>query len=179
MDSLQSVEYIQTLPSQGNNKISHYTEWYRHNLAPKQQILDSSKVKRSADDNFMKMTESFQKGRKHCRENEKLLVTTNFSFSHSVFKRMYIRHIKTRVYFGKGLRAQITCAEQYHLNFLSSDKIFYLTKMKGCADEKSKATQNLNFLFKRVERNVEKSENAGYLHFFLFPQCFQKGFIHR
>ena len=29
-------------------------------------------------------------------------------------------------------------------------------------------------VFDRVENNVGKGENAGYLHFLLFPQCFQK-----
>ena len=30
------------------------------------------------------------------------------------------------------------------------------------------------FVFDRVEDTVEKRENAGYQHFLLFPQCFQK-----
>ena len=29
-------------------------------------------------------------------------------------------------------------------------------------------------VFDRVENNVGKGENAGYQHFLLFPQCFQK-----
>ena len=29
-------------------------------------------------------------------------------------------------------------------------------------------------VFNRVENIVEKGENAGYQHFLLFPQCFQK-----
>ena len=28
-----------------------------------------------------------------------------------------------------------------------------------------------------MENNVEKGENAGYQHFLLFPQCFQKSFF--
>ena len=28
-----------------------------------------------------------------------------------------------------------------------------------------------------VENIVEKGENAGYQHFLLFPQCFQKAFL--
>ena len=35
----------------------------------------------------MKMSESSQTGRKHCGKNENLLVTRNFSFSQSIFKR--------------------------------------------------------------------------------------------
>ena len=55
---------------------------------PKRQILDSSKLKEFVDDNF----ELNENGRKFSKlventvEKEKLLVTSNFSFSHSVFK---------------------------------------------------------------------------------------------
>ena len=35
-------------------------------------------------------------------------------------------------------------------------------------------TQKLNFEFERVENIVGKGENAGFQHFLLFPQCFQK-----
>ena len=55
---------------------------------PKRQILDSSKLKEFADNKF-KFDENgrkLQTGRKHW-EKEKLLVTSNFSFSHSVFER--------------------------------------------------------------------------------------------
>ena len=31
-------------------------------------------------------------------------------------------------------------------------------------------------VFDRVENIVGEGENAGYQHFLLFPQCFQKGF---
>ena len=33
------------------------------------------------------------------------------------------------------------------------------------------------FAFDKVENIVEKGENAGYQHFLLFPQCFQKSFF--
>ena len=32
-------------------------------------------------------------------------------------------------------------------------------------------------LFDRQENIVRKGENAGYQHFLLFPQCFQKAFF--
>ena len=32
----------------------------------------------------------------------------------------------------------------------------------------------VQFLFDRIENNVEKGENAGYHHFLYFLQCFQK-----
>ena len=50
---------------------------------PKRQILDSSKLKQSADDNF-KFDENGRKFFKRI-EKEKLPVTSNVSFSHSVF----------------------------------------------------------------------------------------------
>ena len=35
-------------------------------------------------------------------------------------------------------------------------------------------TEKLKFVLGRVENIVGKGENAGYLHFLLFLQCFQK-----
>ena len=37
-------------------------------------------------------------------EKEKLLVTSNFSFSHSVFRRLTLQIRKNQVLFGKGLK---------------------------------------------------------------------------
>ena len=40
-------------------------------------------------------------------EKEKLLVTSNFSFSHSVFKRLVLQTRKKQSFFGKGLTAGV------------------------------------------------------------------------
>ena len=48
--------------------------------------------------------------------------------------------------------------------------------MKASADDKSNVTQKLKFALGRVENIVGKGENAGYQHFLLFPQYFQKAF---
>ena len=64
------------------------------------------------------------------REKEKLLVTSNFSFSRSVFKRLVLQTHKNQGLFGKGLRRgsdlqqgqqtetskmnHLTCATQGH-----------------------------------------------------------------
>ena len=40
---------------------------------------------------------------KTLREKEKLLITSNFSFSHSVFKRLILQTRKNQGLFGKGL----------------------------------------------------------------------------
>ena len=39
--------------------------------------------------------------------------------------------------------------------------------------------QKSKFALGRVENIVEKGENAGYQHFLLFPQCFQKASFSR
>ena len=49
----------------------------------------------------MKMAENSQKGKKTLRGKEKLLITSNFSFSHSVFKRTEFQTRKWKGLFGK------------------------------------------------------------------------------
>ena len=53
-------------------------------------------------------------------------------------------------------------------------KILDWSKLKAFADDKIKVLEMMMFLFNRVENIVGKGENAGYQHFFLFPQCFQR-----
>ena len=55
-----------------------------------------------------------------------------------------------------------------------SDKFGTKTKLKVLADNKLKVAKMPIFFFDRVENHVGKGENAGYQHFLLFPQCFQK-----
>ena len=49
------------------------------------------------------MAESSPKFWKTIWEKEKLLITSNFSFSHSVFKRLVMQTCKNQGLFGKGL----------------------------------------------------------------------------
>ena len=49
------------------------------------------------------MVESYPKGQKTLWEKEKLLVMSNFCFSHSVFKRLILQTGKNKGLFGKGL----------------------------------------------------------------------------
>ena len=49
-----------------------------------------------------------------------------------------------------------------------------LSEFKACADDKLSLTQKLKFVLGTVENIVGKGENAGFQHFLLFPQCFQK-----
>ena len=46
--------------------------------------------------------------------------------------------------------------------------------MKAFADDKINMTEKLKFVLGRVENIAGKGEDAGYQHFLLFPQCFQK-----
>ena len=50
------------------------------------------------------MAESYPNRLKTLREKEKLLVTSNFSFPQSVFKRLILQTCKNQGLFGKGLR---------------------------------------------------------------------------
>ena len=61
-----------------------------------------------------------------------------------------------------------------NLNSLPNDTIWALTKMKAIAGDKFNVAKMLISLYDRIENIVEKGENAGYQHFLLFPQCFQK-----
>ena len=57
---------------------------------------------------------------------------------------------------------------------LPNNKIYGWSKLKAFADDIINATEKLKFVLGRVENVVGKGENAGYQHFLLFPQCFQK-----
>ena len=72
---------------------------------------------------------------------------------------------------GKGLNLQI-----FFLTFnpLPNDRILDVTKLKAFADDKLNVAKMMIYLLKWVENTVGKGENAGYMHFLLFPQCFQK-----
>ena len=62
------------------------------------------------------------------------------------------------------------------VNPLSDDNILTLSKLKAFADDKVNVAQNIEVVFHRIENIVGKEEKAGYQHFLLFPQCFQKAF---
>ena len=62
----------------------------------------------------------------------------------------------------------------FNINSLPHNKILDGSKLKAFADDKLNATEKLKFVLGRVENIVGKGENAGYQHFLLFPQCFQK-----
>ena len=57
---------------------------------------------------------------------------------------------------------------------LPKDKILDWSKFKAFAEDKINVTEKLKFALGRVENIVGKGENAGYQHFLLFLECFQK-----
>ena len=62
----------------------------------------------------------------------------------------------------------------FHFNSLPNDKFLDWSKLKVFADDKIEMAEKLKIVLGRVENIVGKGENAGYQHFLLFPQCFQK-----
>ena len=73
-------------------------------LFPKRQIVDQSKLKDFADDNFefLKLA-SLQRVENTVGRGE-MLVMSNFSFSYSVCKRLVLQTRKKNGLFGKELR---------------------------------------------------------------------------
>ena len=91
----------------------------------------------------MKMGESSPKGLKTLREKEKLLIMSNFFFSHSVFKRLLLQTRKNQGLFGTGLKrilrycgrpsGQCHCAKTLTLyiisvTYLKLGQVFYYQK---------------------------------------------------
>ena len=60
------------------------------------------------------------------------------------------------------------------LNSLLNDNFLDWTKFRSSADDKLNVAKIMISVLHRVENIVGKGENAGYQHFLLFPQCFQK-----
>ena len=60
------------------------------------------------------------------------------------------------------------------VNPLLNDNFLDVTKLKAFADDKMDIAKIIISFFDRVENIAGKGENAGYHHFLLFPQCFQK-----
>ena len=62
-------------------------------------------------------------------------------------------------------------------NSLPNDKILDQSKLKAFADDKLKLIKMAKIVLDPGQKTLwGKKENAGYQHFLLFPQCFQKTF---
>ena len=75
---------------------------------------------------------------------------------------------------GPDITSRLFLYVSHSINLLPNDKIFYLSKLKSFADDNSNINQKLKCALGKVENIVRKGENAGYQHFLLSPQCFQK-----
>ena len=120
-----------------------------------------------------------QTGRKTMREKEKLPVTSNFSFSHSVFKRLFLQTCKNQGLFGKGLRQKRVIelrvlVELVIVLTLSQRLILDASKLKGFADDNFKFDENGRKFSETIENTEGKEEIARDEQFLLFPQCFLK-----
>ena len=60
------------------------------------------------------------------------------------------------------------------LHSLPNDNYLDWSKLKAFADNNLNLAEKLKFVLERAENIVGKGENAGYQHFLIFPQCFQK-----
>ena len=104
-------------------------------IFPKRQTLDRSKLNESAENNFKfgKMAEISLNGQKTLWAKEKLVVTSNFSFSHSVFKRLILQTRKNKSLFGKGL---ILCQTRTFFDF-SEMRAFLKNKLNVALSKKA------------------------------------------
>ena len=62
----------------------------------------------------------------------------------------------------------LLCPE-IHPNSFTQQQNLDKSKLKAIGDNKIDVTENLKFDLKLVENIVGQGENAGYLHFLLFP----------
>ena len=67
------------------------------------QTLPNQRSLKTTILSLMKIAKSYPKGLKSLWENEKLLVLSNFSFSHRVFQRLLLQTRKNQGLFGKGI----------------------------------------------------------------------------
>ena len=68
----------------------------------------------------------------------------------------------------------LVITEHKSFNSLPEDTILDWSKFKAFADDKIKVAKMMIFVLDGVENIVGKGENAGYWHFIIFPQFFQK-----
>ena len=65
------------------------------------------------------------------------------------------------------------CLVKSYLTRYRNAMVLDVSNLEAFADDKINVNEKFKFGLGMVE-NVGKGENAGYQHFLLFPQCFQK-----
>ena len=68
----------------------------------------------------------------------------------------------------------LTLYQRGVVDSLPNNKFLDWSELKAFADGKLNVALKQNIFLGLVENIVGKEENAGYQHFLLFPQCFQK-----
>ena len=98
------IHHFETVPN--SKKLQTTTEMWLLTLSQttKFRLFQNERVCKRQFLSLMKTAEISPKGYKTLWEKEKLLVTRNFSFSHSVFKRIVLQTRKNQGLFGKGLK---------------------------------------------------------------------------
>ena len=77
------------------------------------------------------MAESSSYRKKTLLEKEKLLVTSNFSFSHSVLKRLVLQTRKNQGLFGKGLKTYSRFYVETNGERFEEGSVDYTTVIEG------------------------------------------------
>ena len=146
--------------------------------------------------NLMKMAQSSSNGLKTLWEKKKLLVRSNFSFSHSVFKRPLLQTHKNQGLFGKRLthyqttnfrlfQTERVCRQQFQI-WRKWHKVIQ-TGRKHCGKRRNfslRAISPFPTVFSKglFPRGVKRCHFVGMGYdkktfLFLFTQCFQKSFL--
>ena len=88
----------------GNNDFLHFPVFLTLSQKTNFRLFQTESVCRQQFWIWWKWWRVLQQGRKHCGKKEKLLITSNFSFTHSVFKRLVLQTLKNQDLFGKGIK---------------------------------------------------------------------------
>ena len=93
------------------------------------KLFQTSKNLQTTISNLTKMAEIYPNGRKTLWEKEKLLVTSNFSFAHSVFKRLVSQGRQKVSLFGNGLTLYHTTPTINDINTRAFENLWEEEKM--------------------------------------------------
>ena len=129
----------------------------------KLKTLPNSKSLQTTISNLMKIVESCPNRKQ--QEKEILLVTSDFSFSHIVFKRLVMQTCKNQGLLGKGLMSTLTFSQMKHFRVFQPDTF---------ADGNFKFDKYGGNFSERVEKAMEKTEIGQYHQFLVSPLGFRK-----
>ena len=109
-------------------------------------------------------------------EKEKLLITSNFSFSHSVFYHfgeLSAIFIKLRIVVCKlSVWKNLKFVAWVSVKSISDGKILDWTQLKAFEDHKLTVSLMAKPVYRKEENILEYGKNAGNQHCLLFLQCF-------